>query len=101
MRELKIIQSKSYLTMMAARTNRENHQEQLDNCYDQINYLEIWRRKAIILINQQNKRNVEMELSTRESESKALKSISAISLLEQEVNALREQVERLTNNIVI
>jgi len=99
MRELKIIQSKSYLTMMAARTNRKEHQEQLDNCYDQIDFLEGWRKKAIVIINQQNERNIEMEDKVRISESKRLSYKTDVDILERENNALKEQVERLTNNI--
>ena len=100
MRELKIIQSKSYLNMMAARTNREEHQEQLDNAYNQIEYLEDWRRKAIKIIKegQELNRNIEFKLS--KERSKGITNSNRVDILEKENKSLQEEVKVLIDQLM-
>ena len=101
MRELKIIQARSYLNMMAARTNREEHTEQLDNCYNQIVYLERWRRKAIKLINGTQINNRKLTDKVFLNASKRSKLENEVLILEQENEHLRTQIENLTKNITL
>ena len=99
MKELKIIQAKAYINMMGARTNREEHREQLDNAYNQIQYLENWRQKAIILINAAQINNRNIKNKAIQDDSKRFKLENDILTLEQENERLKTQVNNLTKHL--
>ena len=99
MKDLQIIQARSYLNMMSIRTKDKKHEEHLKNALDQIDFLEIWRGKAIKMIKELQQSNVKMQSKVSESDSKLTLNKNEVSLLEQELVHLREQVDNLINNV--
>ena len=99
MKDLQIIQARSYLNMMSIRTKDKKHEEHLKNALEQIEFLEIWRGKAIKMIKELQQSNIKMGLKVSESDSKLSLNKNEVSLLEMENTHLKEQINNLINNV--
>ena len=99
-RDLNIITARSYINLMSARAKTELQVEHLDNVYNQLEYLEQWRRTAIKMLNEKEielrKRaetiqNLSSEVSTLKTELSGLNM--ALISLEEVNNNLSKQLE--------
>lgn len=80
-RDLNIMTARGYINLMSARAKTELQIEHLDNVYEQLDFLEAWREKAIELL--------------KEKENELHKRAVTIQNLSSEVNVLKNDLSAL------
>ena len=100
-RDLNIIQAKSYLTQIVCRTDSEQHIEHIDNCYDQLVFLESWRESAIRLLSEQNELIKSLRLSDSNSSSDMNVLKNDLNALEMALSTLEEENSKLKERLKI